>query len=71
MEINQNVKGNYPLLNSIAYNNTDMVQLLIEYAKGNKIKLEINERNKDKNYPILLAIYSNNIVIVKIIDGIR
>jgi len=44
-----------------------MVRLLMEYAKENKIILEINHKNKKRNYPLLNAVNCNNIEMVKLI----
>jgi len=36
----------------------------MDYANKNNIILELNEKDKDGNYPLLLAIIHNNIEIV-------
>jgi len=69
--LNLNQKGNKfgdnSLLKAIRKNNTDIVQLLIDYANKNNIILELNEKNKEGDYPLLLAIIKNNVDIVQLL----
>jgi len=61
-------KKYYPLLwVFIENNNIEMVQLLIEYANKNDIILELNNKNNDGYYPILLACYENNNKMVQLL----
>ena len=45
-------------------NNIEIVRLLIEYANQHHIILELNEKFKDGNCPLLWAISKNNMEIV-------
>jgi len=52
----------YPLLSALAFDNIEIVQLMIEHAHKNKIKLKFNIQDKYGNYPIYYSIRNNKII---------
>jgi len=60
----RSMSGNYPLLR--ASYNVESVKLLIDYATKNNIILEMNEKNKLLDYPLLKG--ANNFEILKIFN---
>ena len=55
----------FPLLWAISNKNVEIVKLLIEYANQHQIILELNEKNKFGDYPLLWAIF--NVEIIKLL----
>ena len=47
--------------------NTQEVKKILDYATEHKIILELNEKNKYGNYPLLRVTYCDNIEIVKLL----
>ncbi|ORX76179.1 hypothetical protein BCR32DRAFT_284430 [Anaeromyces robustus] len=45
---------------SISKSNIEITKLLIDYANKNNLLLNINEKDKDRNYPLLLILINNN-----------
>lgn len=64
-EIEEKIKIKFK--NSIENNNIDEIKSIIETEKDKNNKLNLNEKYKDGNYPILLALLKNNNEIVKLI----
>jgi len=45
----------------------EMVKLLIEYSNQHQITLNMNEKNKNGDYPLCWAIHNKNIEIIKLL----
>jgi len=60
--------GNYPLLWACIKNNTEMVQLLMNYANQKDITLTINDKENDYGqFPLFWACYKNNTEMVQLL----
>jgi len=57
-----------PLLETISFNNIEIVQLLVNYLNKNNIILKLINKNNCGWYPILEVISNNNIKIDLIED---
>jgi len=53
----------------ISYDNTQKIKNILDYATKNKIILELNEKDEDGIYTLLMAILRNNTKIVQLQIG--
>jgi ankyrin repeat protein len=64
-KLNKEKYGYYLLLNAIKKNNIEMVNLLIEFANEDKIKLNLNKRNKFGDTQLIIACKKRNKELIK------
>eukprot|EP00833_Pecoramyces_ruminatium_P005835 jgi/Orpsp1_1/1179867/evm.model.c7180000071120.1 len=62
----KNVDGDYPLLRAVQNNNLEMINLLMDYANRNHIRLNIEDKNKNGVSPIFWAIRHKKFEILKL-----
>ncbi|OUM58584.1 hypothetical protein PIROE2DRAFT_64312 [Piromyces sp. E2] len=69
IDINNEKNSNTPSLLYLAFcnNNVEMVQSLIDYSHKNDTLLEINKRDMDGNYPLLVVIQNKNMEILEVL----
>ena len=53
----------------ISYDNTQKIKNILDYATKNKIILELNEKDEDGIYTLLMTILRNNTKIVQLQIG--